>query len=145
MSIEQKILTPYSGFIIIDQSLITSQNDDGEDDNDDDGNGDDGDLTGLAENNINSFDLELSAYPNPFNSTVTLKITLPEASNYKLIIFDILGQKVKEFDLSSFSEGKHYIKWFGETDDNDKVSSGFYFAVLIGDNIKKTIKLQLVE
>ncbi len=141
MSIEQKILTPYTGFILIDASLIYDSNDEG----DDGDNGDDDDITGIKDNIPESLALELSAYPNPFNSTVTLKVTLPEASNYTLIIYNVLGQKIKEFDLTQLSSGTHYIRWYGISDDNSKVASGFYFAVLYGKNITKTIKLQLVE
>jgi len=151
MSIEQKILTPYSGFIIIDESLIYNLNNEDNDDSgsEDNGGGEDdgGDLTNIEDNINNSLDLELSAYPNPFNSTVTLKVTIPQfsSSNYTLIIYNILGQKIKEFDLSSLSSGIHYIKWYGEADDNQNVASGLYLAVLHSKNFTKIVKLQLVE
>jgi hypothetical protein len=143
MSIEQKILTPYTGFIIIDSSQINYSNN--EDDDEEDYDEGDDDISGINDNINDSFVLELSAYPNPFNSTVTLKLNLPEVSDYTLVIFNILGQKIKEFDLSQLSSGTHYLKWNGISDDNSKVASGFYFAVLRGKNIIKTIKLQLVE
>lgn len=144
MSVEQKILTPYTGFILIDEALLNTQEEE-ENEEEDDGDDDDGETTSVDDNIDNSFDLELSAYPNPFNSTVTLKVSIPEANDYSLIIYNILGQKVKEFDLSGLSIGTHYLKWQGETDDNRKVASGLYFAVLHGNNVLKTIKLQLLE
>lgn len=144
MSIEQKILTPYTGFILIDESLLYDSNDE---DNGDDGGEDDGggDITIVNDQTPKSFSLELLAYPNPFNSTVTLRITLPEESDHKLIIYNILGQKIKEFDLSQLASGVHYLKWQGISDDNSLVSSGLYIAVLYGKNSIKTLKLQLVE
>ena len=143
MSIEQKILTPYTGFIIIDESLIgQSNNDDSEGEEYNEG---DDDVVGIDDNINDLFVLEFSAYPNPFNSTVTLKISIPETADYTLIIYNILGQKVKEFDLSMFSNGVHYLKWNGISDDNSKVASGLYFAVLHGKSINKTVKLQLLE
>ncbi len=149
MSIEQKILTPYSGFIILDQDIINnlSEEDNGEDTNNDNGGEDKngGAATGIIDNINNSFALEISAYPNPFNSTVTLKVTIPDENDYTLIIYNILGQKIKEFDLSSLSSGVHYLHWFGESDDNHKVASGLYFAVIHSKNITKTVKLQLLE
>ncbi|MBK8944638.1 MAG: T9SS type A sorting domain-containing protein [Ignavibacteriae bacterium] len=145
MSVEQKILTPYSGFIIIDKNIISYTNNEDDDSEDENYNEGDDDMTGVDDNIQNSFDLELSAYPNPFNSMVTLKVTIPETNNYTLIIYNILGQKVKEFDLSSFSSGTHYIQWNGISDENRKVASGLYFAVLHGLNKTEIVKLQLVE
>ncbi len=144
MSVEQKILTPYTGFIVIDASL-TNYSDNNDDSGDEEYNEDDGDMTDINDNIQNSFSLELSAYPNPFNSTVTLKVTIPEANNYTLIIYNILGQKIKEFDLSSLSSGIHYLHWNGISDDNQKVASGLYIAVLHGLNKTEIVKLQLVE
>lgn len=146
MSIEQKILTPYTGFIIIDESLFgqTNSNEDseGEEYIDDDN---DGDITDVEDEISNSLDIEFSAYPNPFNSTVNLKVYIPDDNKYTLIIYNILGQKIKEFDLSSFTKGVHYLRWHGNSDDNVKVASGLYFAVLRGKNAIKTVKLQLLE
>jgi len=143
MSVEQKILTPYTGFIVIDKSLTNYTNND--DPEDEEYNERDDEVLGISDNINDAFVLELSAYPNPFNSTVTLKVSIPEVNDYTLIIYNVLGQKIKEFDLSMFSSGVHYLKWNGISDDNSKVASGFYFAVLHGKNILKTIKLQLVE
>lgn len=145
MSIEQKILTPYTGFIIIDESLFgqTNNNEDSEEEEyiDDE----DGDVTDIEDEITNSLDIEFSAYPNPFNSTVNLKVYIPDDNKYTLIIYNILGQKIKEFDLSSFTKGVHYLRWHGNSDDNAKVASGLYFAVLRGKNVIKTVKLQLLE
>jgi hypothetical protein len=145
MSIEQKILTPYTGFILIDETLIDNSNDSDDSDGDRDNGGGDDDLTDIEDNITGLFSLDLSAYPNPFNSTVTLKVTIPEVGDYKLIIYNILGQKIKEFDLSELSNGIHYLKWNGESEYNSRVASGLYIGVLHGKNITKTVKLQLVE
>ncbi|MBI9070816.1 MAG: T9SS type A sorting domain-containing protein [Melioribacteraceae bacterium] len=149
MSIEQKILTPYTGFIVIDKSLTNYNNKEDEGDDDSGGEdydeGNDGNTTSVEEDSTTTADIEFSAYPNPFNSTVTLKVYIPEFADYSLIIYNILGQKVKEFDLSSMPKGINYIRWHGDTDDNLKVSSGLYFAVIHGKNFTKSIKLHLVE
>jgi hypothetical protein len=144
MSIEQNILTPYTGFIVIDKSLSNPTNNEEDPDGEDYNEGDD-EISAIDDDPKDIFSLELLAYPNPFNSTVNLKVILPVSNNYTLTIYNILGQKIKEFDLSSFSEGAHILQWSGRSDDNNLVSSGFYFAVLRGNNIQKVVKLQLVE
>ncbi|MBK7104840.1 MAG: T9SS type A sorting domain-containing protein [Ignavibacteriae bacterium] len=145
MSVEHNILTPYTGFIVIDESLINNTNNENNESEDEEYKEDDGDVTDITDNINNIYALELSAYPNPFNSTVTLKVTIPESDNYTLIIYNILGQKVKEIDLSSLSSGVHYLHWNGVSDDNQKVASGLYIAVLHGMNKTQIVKLQLVE
>jgi hypothetical protein len=145
MSIEQNILTPYTGFIVLDSSVINNTANEEDDSGDEEYNEGDDDVLDVNDNINNSFLLELSAYPNPFNSTVTLKVNLPEAGNFKLTIYNILGQKIKEFDLSGLSSGTHYLKWHGESEFGITVSSGMYLAVLHGKNINKIVKLQLVE
>ncbi len=72
-----------------------------------------------------NFKLEQN-YPNPFNPSTTinyeLKITNYEKS--KLVIFNILGEKVKEFVLS---EPKGSVVWNGTNEIGKEVSSGVYF------------------
>lgn len=144
MSIEQKILTPYTGFIVIDESLFnyTNNNNDSEDEEYNEGDGDISDI----EDNLNEYlSLNIGAYPNPFNSMVTLEVIIPDNNNYSLIIYNVLGQKVKEFDISNFTRGTYHLVWNGVSDDDQKVASGLYFAVLRGKNITKTVKLQLLQ
>jgi hypothetical protein len=38
----------------------------------------------------------LSAYPNPFNSTTTIRFTLPRAGQVRLAVHDLVGRKVKD-------------------------------------------------
>jgi hypothetical protein len=55
-------------------------------------------------------------YPNPFNPSTTISYYLPEESNIELIIFNTLGQKVREFVLANQSSGTHKIVWDGMND-----------------------------
>lgn len=65
-------------------------------------------------------------YPNPFNPTTTINYEV-EKTNYeksRLVIFNILGKKVKEFELT---ELKGSIVWNGTNEIGKEVSSGVYF------------------
>ncbi|MEA1973606.1 MAG: T9SS type A sorting domain-containing protein [Candidatus Cloacimonadota bacterium] len=61
-------------------------------------------------------------YPNPFNPSTTINYFLPEKSNVKISIFNILGQEVEVLENSIKKMGNHSIKW-----DANKFSSGVYF------------------
>ncbi|MBD02501.1 MAG: hypothetical protein CMG45_05630, partial [Candidatus Marinimicrobia bacterium] len=50
-------------------------------------------------------------YPNPFNPTTTLRFDLPEVSDVNVVIYNMLGQKVRTFNMNSISAGSHSIKW----------------------------------
>ena len=51
----------------------------------------------------------LNAYPNPFNGSINIPIIIPSQTNSKVIIFNVLGQKVTEIPIEHFGIGKHTI------------------------------------
>lgn len=86
-------------------------------------------LTGVAEGN-NSFPESFSLgqnYPNPFNPTTIIRYQLPVASKVKLIVYNLLGQKIKTLIDSFQSAGEHSLVWDATDDKNRTVSSGVYF------------------
>ncbi|MEE9553989.1 MAG: M14-type cytosolic carboxypeptidase [candidate division Zixibacteria bacterium] len=79
--------------------------------------------------------LELSAYPNPFNSSTN--ILYSDVRGGEIRIFDIMGRVIKSFE--TYDNGK--IVWDGTDDSGNRVVSGIYFAVLAGDNEHRSVKL----
>ena len=72
----------------------------------------------------------LPSYPNPFNGSVNIPFTIPYPTNSKIIIFNVLGQKVNEISIEHFGVGKHAIIWNGENELGHDVGTGIYFAQL---------------
>jgi flagellar hook assembly protein FlgD len=60
-------------------------------------------------------------FPNPFNPSTTLKYGLPARSTVRLIIYNLLGQVVKEMVNTEQQAGYQSVVW------NATVSSGLYF------------------
>lgn len=79
--------------------------------------------------------LSLSAFPNPFNSSVNLSYELPMSGDVTLSIFNLAGQQVATLVDDRVSAGSHEISW------KPDVSSGVYFAHLATPSITKTTKL----
>ncbi|MFZ0454251.1 MAG: T9SS type A sorting domain-containing protein, partial [Ignavibacteriaceae bacterium] len=81
-------------------------------------------------------------YPNPFNPSTTIKYALPFESRVEIIIYNIQGQKVTEFDEGIKVAGYHDINWHP-----GKVSSGVYFYFMHAEgtegenNFTKTLKM----
>lgn len=60
-------------------------------------------------------------YPNPFNPSTNIVFGLRARSTVRLIVFNILGQKVDELVNGEQNEGYHIVTW------NPSVPSGAYF------------------
>jgi hypothetical protein len=71
-------------------------------------------------------DFELSQnYPNPFNPSTRISYAIPFESNVKLILYNSIGEKVKEL-VNSFQNGGYYELTF----DAKSMSSGVYFYTI---------------
>ena len=79
-------------------------------------------------------------YPNPFNPSTTINYNLPEASNVKLIIYNILGQEVKTL-VNAFKEaGVHTIDF-----NASELNSGLYIYKIEAGSFTQTRKMTLIK
>jgi len=94
---------------------------------------------------------ELSnAYPNPFNPATNIKFALPQVSNVKLTVYNILGAEVTTLFNGEMEAGYHEIRWNASADINGSVSSGVYFYRLTakgadGKNFSQSKKVILIK
>ena len=84
-------------------------------------------------------------YPNPFNPSTTLRFDLPEVSNITLTIFNMLGQKIRTYDMQSAAAGYHTLKWNATNDYGDPVGAGIYLYQLQSKDFVKTRKMVLMK
>jgi hypothetical protein len=84
-------------------------------------------------------------YPNPFNPTTTLRFDLPEINDITLTIYNMLGQKVKTFNMQSTPAGYHSIMWNATNDLGEQVGAGVYLYQLQSKNFVKTRKMVLLK
>ena len=70
---------------------------------------------GLAEN-----------VPNPFNPSTTIRYTLPEASDVRLVVYNILGQQVRVLIDGPKAEGVNQVVWDGRDAIGRSVATGVY-------------------
>ncbi len=80
------------------------------------------------------------AYPNPFNSTVTLQYALPSPGEVRLAVYDVLGREVAVLDNNRRAAGRHQVVWTTGTR-----ATGIYFAVLEAGDVRQTKKLLLMK
>jgi len=95
-----------------------------------------------------SFKFELCQnYPNPFNSSTSIVYTINEdlKANPEIIIYNILGQKIREFNNLPKRKGKHTVIWDGKSDNGTEASSGLYMYVLTYDRISVSKKMLVLR
>ncbi len=90
-------------------------------------------------------DFGLQNYPNPFNPRTTISYFLPQRSQVRLQVFNMLGQPVRTLAEGEQTAGSHSVTWNG-TDDNGKIlSSGIYFYRLQSKDYFEVNKMLLLK
>ncbi|MDP6612064.1 MAG: tandem-95 repeat protein [Candidatus Marinimicrobia bacterium] len=84
-------------------------------------------------------------YPNPFNPTTTLRFDLPEVSSITLTIYNMLGQRVRTFNMNDTPAGYHSVTWNATNDYGDPVGAGVYLYQLRANQFVKTRKMVLLK
>lgn len=84
-------------------------------------------------------------YPNPFNPTTQIRFDLPEMGNVTLTIYNMLGQKVKTFNMQSAPAGYHALTWNATNDLGAPVAAGVYLYQLQTKGFAKTKKMILLK
>ncbi len=91
-------------------------------------------------------DFELSQnYPNPFNPSTEIRYRLTTASEVKLSIYNLLGQKILTLVDSGKRAGIHSVEWNGRNRNGIRADSGVYFYKLEVNNSMQTRKMILLR
>ncbi len=78
------------------------------------------------------------AYPNPFNPSTTIQVDMAANTNATLVIYNVLGQKVKTLHDGMLEKGVNTFTWRGNDQYGNQVASGLYFYQLKTDNVVDT-------
>ncbi len=85
-------------------------------------------------------------FPNPFNPTTSIDYDVPQAAPVELVIYDVLGQKVKTLvDDGDHHAGFHTDVWDGTDAHNRPVGNGLYFYRLTADRFHSVGKMMLLK
>ncbi len=79
-------------------------------------------------------------YPNPFNILTSFRFELPENTQVKLEVFDLLGRKVAVLVNGLYVAGRHTFNW-----DASGFASGLYFYRFETPNYSAVRKMILVK
>jgi hypothetical protein len=84
-------------------------------------------------------------FPNPFNPATTIFYDIPQASEVTLVVYNILGQKVRTLVNSRKDPGRYSVVWDAANDAGVPAASGIYiYRFQAGDflQVRKMILLK---
>jgi hypothetical protein len=79
-------------------------------------------------------------YPNPFNPSTIINYQLPNTSDVKLIVYDLLGQEVRTLVNEKQNAGSYQVQF-----DGSNLASGVYFYKLSATEFTETKKMILIK
>jgi len=85
------------------------------------------------------------AYPNPFNPETNIKFNIAKSGTVRLVVYNILGQKVRTLLNDEVTAGQYTAKWDGRDEYGMSVSSGVYFFQLESGSFNMTKKMVLMK
>jgi len=88
----------------------------------------------------------LSASPNPFNPSTTLRFRVEEPGEAILRVFDARGRIVRTLLRQWLPAGEHEARWDGRDERGGEVASGLYFAqIAAAHGVPDRLKIVLMK
>ena len=104
------------------------------------------DFVGNKEPDFTPYKFTLSQnYPNPFNPITTFSYELPNVAQVRIIIYDVLGRKIKSLINTEQSAGFHSLRWDATNDIGESVAAGMYLYTIQAGEFRDTKKMILLK
>ena len=84
-------------------------------------------------------------YPNPFNPTTTVRYQVPEQADVRIVIYDLLGRRVRTLVDTPHDAGFHTTLWDGRNALGQRVASGIYIYRMRANQFVRTRKMVLLK
>ncbi|GMQ82873.1 MAG: hypothetical protein BMS9Abin05_2339 [Rhodothermia bacterium] len=79
-------------------------------------------------------------YPNPFKTTSSIRYSVPKASDVRIEVFNVLGERVRVLENARKSRGEHQVQF-----DGSAMASGVYFFRMKAGKFERTRKMVLIR
>jgi hypothetical protein len=87
----------------------------------------------------------LPNFPNPFNAGTTISFDAPGVRDIELVIFDLLGQRIKTVHKGTSASGRNVFHWDGTGNNGQSVSTGVYISMLRSGSTIRSQKILLLR
>ncbi len=86
-------------------------------------------------------EMSLAVYPNPFNATTMVRMKVPEAGNFHLVLYDLLGRQVAEVFRGFLVPGQHSFPLEMKNISGLPAGGGIYFLRAEGQHHSVTTRI----
>jgi hypothetical protein len=87
----------------------------------------------------------LQNYPNPFNPTTIINYAIPQVTEVRIMVYDMIGREVKTLVNELKVAGYHRVTWNGTNEKGNRVGGGVYLYTIKAGNYLKTQKMVLLK
>lgn len=87
----------------------------------------------------------LGSYPNPFRDKTEIRFSLPAETEVEVSIYNLKGQKVREFSHSAFKAGINILQWDGNDNHDRLAAAGIYVIRMSSGKQSVSRKLLLLN
>lgn len=84
-------------------------------------------------------------FPNPFNPETVILYELPQTSQVEVVIFNLLGERIRTLVNQRQTAGQHRLHWDGRNEFGMPVPSGVYLYRLRAGEFVQTRKMILMQ
>jgi len=84
-------------------------------------------------------------YPNPFNPVTEIRYAIPQNDKVTIVIYNMLGKKVKTLLSQNMEAGYHTVTWDGTNEFGRHVGSGIYCYTATAGKFKAMKKMVLIK
>ncbi len=85
-------------------------------------------INDIMEKNTGLKSISMQIYPVPAVRNINIDYSLGRSQQVNIVIYDILGRKIKELINSVESSGMHRLRWDCKDDHSRRISAGVYFC-----------------
>jgi outer membrane protein assembly factor BamB len=89
--------------------------------------------------------LNVTDGPNPFTENIVFNIMLNKSSAVNACVYNMQGQVVKTFSITTLGVGNHQYTWEGKDDNGNDLPAGIYFFRISADDYSSVKKIVLVR
>jgi len=98
-----------------------------------------------SDNTIKPNDFSLETYPTPFNSSISIRIFLPEEAPLSIVVYNIRGEIIRKLHSGNCQQGANYFLWDSYDEKGNSVSAGIYLISAKYLNNAKVEKAILIK
>jgi len=84
-------------------------------------------------------------YPNPFNPVTRINYDLPEDAMVNIMVYDMMGRRVKTLIKSKQNAGYWNVRWNGTNTHGETVSAGMYIYTIQAGDFRQVKKMVLLK